>query len=180
MGAAFDAINDDHRALIEAQPVFFVASAPTDGGHVNLSPKGYDTFAVLGPKEVAYADLTGSGAETIAHLRQDGRITVMFCSFDERPAILRLYGHGEALTPDDERYAELAARVPCPVGTRAIVGIDVHRVSSSCGYAVPRMELVAERPRLVEWAEAKGPDELEAYRGRKNARSIDGLPALGR
>ncbi len=179
MGRAHDAIPPPIRELIEAQHLFFVATAPSGaGGHVNLSPKGLDTFAVLGPNEVAYLDLTGSGAETIAHLRDNGRITLMFCTFEGPPNIIRLYGRGEAIAVDDARAEPLLAHFPSHPGARSVIRVDVDRVSASCGYAVPLMTYEDDRSRLTEWAEGKGPDGLRAYRAEKNATSIDGLPAL--
>jgi hypothetical protein len=191
MGKLYPEINQRLRDFIAAQPVFFVATAPClgadgTGGHVNVSPKGYrDTFAVLGPHRVAYLDLTGSGAETIAHLRQNGQITIMFCAFDTRPMILRLYGTGQVVLPDDPAWAGLAEHF-CGqpgIGTahgseRAIIDVAVHRTADSCGYAVPVMELTSERDLLVGWADRKSQADLQAYRAEKNAASIDGLPAL--
>jgi Pyridoxamine 5'-phosphate oxidase len=179
MARAFDEITPQVEELIAAQHLFFVATAPSGTeGHVNVSPKGLDTFAVLGPNEVAYLDLTGSGAETIAHLRDNGRITLMFCTFEGPPNIVRLYGCGEAIPIAEPRARELAERFPDYPGARSIIRVDVERVSTSCGYAVPLMTYVEERSRLVEWAEGKGPDGLTEYRAEKNAVSIDGLPAL--
>jgi hypothetical protein len=179
MARVWDDITDAHREFIGSQAVFFVATAPSgEGGHVNLSPKGYDSFRVLDAHSVAYLDLTGSGAETIAHLRQNGRITVMFCAFVGKPNILRLYGTGTVVLPGDERYAELAAHFPDLPGARAVIRVDVERVSTSCGYAVPFLERGEERPLLKEWAERKGADGLAEYHAEKNLASIDGLPAL--
>lgn len=179
MGRSFDVIPDHLVAWMEQQPIYFVASAPLDaGGHVNVSPKGGDSFRVLGPNAVAYLDLTGSGAETIAHTRENGRLTVMFCSFDEKPNIVRLFGRGEAVLPDDERFPELAARFPANPGTRTVVALDVTKVTSSCGYSVPMMDLVGPRDTLDRWAERKGRDGIVEYWGQKNQTSIDGLPAL--
>ena len=175
--AAFD---DRVAAFMLAQPVFFVGTAPAGGaGHVNVSPKGLaGSFAVLGRQEVAYLDLTGSGAETIAHLRDDGRICLMFCAFEGPPNIVRLHGRGEVLLPDAPRFDDLAARLADHPGRRAVIRVDVDRVSDSCGYAVPRMALEGERQQLVKWARTKGEGGLEEYRRTRNARSIDGLPAL--
>ena len=179
MGRSFDAIPDHLVAWMEEQPIYFVASAPLDAeGHVNVSPKGGDSFRVLGPNAVAYLDLTGSGAETIAHTRENGRLTVMFCSFDEKPNIVRLFGRGEAVLPDDDRFPALAARFPANPGTRSVVTLDVTKVTSSCGYSVPMMDLVGHRDTLDRWAERKGPDGIAEYWGQKNQTSIDGLPAL--
>lgn len=179
MGRSFDAIPDHLVAWMEEQPIYFVASAPLDvDGHVNVSPKGGDSFRVLGPNAVAYLDLTGSGAETIAHTRENGRLTVMFCSFDEKPNIVRLFGRGEAVLPGDDRFPELAARFPANPGTRSVVTLEVSKVTSSCGYSVPMMDLVGHRDTLDRWAERKGPDGIAEYWGQKNQISIDGLPAL--
>jgi hypothetical protein len=159
--------------------VFFVATAPsTPDGHVNLSPKGYDTLRVLGPNEVAYLDLTGSGAETVAHLRDDGRITLLFCAFEGKPQLVRLHGRGEALRPGDDGYERLLSRFPPRRGGRAVIRIDVERVSTSCGYSVPLLAYQGERPTLDEWTERKDDDALASYQETYNSRSIDGLPAL--
>jgi Pyridoxamine 5'-phosphate oxidase len=179
------------RKFIARQPVFFVATAPCltrdgDGGHVNVSPKGYaDTFAVLGPRTVAYLDLTGSGAETIAHLRQNGQITIMFCSFTHETKIVRLYGRGEVVLPGSAGWDELAGQFPRTAdpaveltNQRAIVVVELERIADSCGYAVPEMSLAAERDVLDRWAQKKTAAELVAYRAEKNSVSIDGLPAL--
>lgn len=178
MGRTYDALAPDLVQWIEAQHVFFVATAPTEGGHVNLSPKGYDTFRVLGPREVAYLDLTGSGVETIAHLRSDGRITLMFCAFEGPPRILRLYGRGHVHVPGGGRFEELQGSFGPHAGARAVITIDVHRISSSCGYSLPLLAHQGERPTLDQWAERKGPDGVVDYRRQFNRRSIDGLDAL--
>jgi hypothetical protein len=179
MGKVLEGIAPDLASWIEEQPLFFVATAPSgDDGHVNVSPKGLDTLRVLDDHTVAYLDLTGSGAETIAHLRENGRITLMFCAFSGPPRIVRLHGRGEVLALDDGEGAELARRFPEQPGSRSVIRVAVERVSSSCGYAVPKMDLVEERPTLTQWAARKSHDELVAYRAEKNAASIDGLPAL--
>jgi hypothetical protein len=170
-------ITPELRAFIEAQPVFFVASAPlAAGGHVNLSPKGLDSFRVLSPERVAYLDLTGSGNETAAHLRENGRVTFMFCAFAGPPRILRLYGTGEVVLPGDARWPELEALFPDYPGVRQVVTARIDRVQTSCGFGVPRMEYAGPRDQLIRWAEAKG-EALPRYRAEKNSRSIDGLPA---
>jgi predicted pyridoxine 5'-phosphate oxidase superfamily flavin-nucleotide-binding protein len=179
MGKVFDGIDERLWAWIAAQPMFFVATAPADG-HVNVSPKGYaDTFAVLDDHTVGYLDLTGSGAETIAHLRENGRITVMFCSFTRTPNILRLYGTGRVVTPADADWPDLARRFPVDTpGSRAVIVVSVERIADSCGYAVPYMEPAGEREMLKDWADRKTPEALRAYRTKHNTTSIDGLPAL--
>jgi len=181
MGKTYDGIDDRMAAWLAAQRVFFVATAPLAAeGHVNVSPKGLDSFRVLGPREVAYVDLTGSGAETAAHLRENGRIVLMFCAFEGPPRIVRLHGRGSAIEPGDARFDALAGRLPRRDGMRAVIHVDVTRVADSCGYAVPQMAFRADRDQLPAWTARKQPGELVAYRAEKNARSIDGLPALGR
>lgn len=161
------------------QPMFFVASAPVGAdGHVNLSPKGHDTLRVLGESRVAYLDLTGSGVETIAHLRENGRITLMACAFDGAPRISRVYGRGTVHPVGSAGFDELAPEFPDLPGRRAVIDIDVENVTTSCGYAVPLMDVVSDRDRLLQWAEQKGDGGISAYWGTKNALSIDGLPGI--
>jgi hypothetical protein len=178
MGATHDDIAPDLAAWIHEQPVFFVATAPETGGHVNVSPKGLDSLRVLGPKRVAYLDLTGSGVETIAHLRDNGRVTLMWCAFDGNPRIARVYGRGIVHPLGTPGFDALASCFPELPGRRSIIEIEVDRVSTSCGYAVPVMKLEGPRDRLLDWARAKGDDGLSGYWKSKNARSIDGLPGL--
>ncbi len=178
MGQRYDSIPDHLAAWMAEQPIWFVATAPLAAdGHVNVSPKGEDTFRVIDERTVAYLDLTGSGAETAAHLRENGRLTIMFCSFDRAANIVRLYGRGEAITPDAAEFADLAERFPERLGTRAVIRLHVEAVTTSCGWGVPQMEVVGHRERLAPWAEGKGPDGLAAYQADRNAASIDGLPA---
>jgi hypothetical protein len=161
------------------QPMFFVATAPSGGdGHVNLSPKGYDTFRVLAADRVAYLDLTGSGVETIAHLRENGRVTLMACAFRGNPRISRIYGRGHVHMVGSPEFEGLAPQFPDLPGQRAIIDIEVERVTTSCGYSVPLMDLVEDRERLLDWARAKGDDGVVEYRQQKNALSIDGLPGI--
>jgi hypothetical protein len=183
MAQAFEKIPDEFVDWIEGQPVFFVAMAPVDPGtHVNVSPRGLDTFRVIDANRVAWLDLTGSGVETIAHLKADseagGRITLMFCAFDGPARVVRLYGRGTVHEPGDGAYDGLRRRLPDLPGSRAVVDVAVDRVSSSCGFGVPLMEFVAPRKELVASARRKGPEKMAAYRARKNAASIDGLPGL--
>ena len=179
MSKRHENITPEISAWIREQRVFFVATAPcASDGHINVSPKGGDSFRVLGPLEVVYQDFTGSGAETAAHVRQNGRIVVMFCAFLGPPKIVRLHGHGMVITDEDPRYAELAKLFPANPGTRAFVHIRVDRVSDSCGYAVPLYQFQGQRETLDRWALKKTPEELKAYRATKNRLSIDGLPAL--
>lgn len=183
MGKTYETIDGRIREFVLAQKVFFVATAPSGrDGHVNLSPKGSTgCLAVLDEHRVAYLDYTGSGAETIAHLRDNGRIVLMFCAFDGAPTIVRFHGRGEAVLPGDPRFGDLLAAFggePAP-GLRSVVVVDVARVSDSCGFSVPLMEYVADRDLLARWAERRSPEQLDEYRATRNARSIDGLPALG-
>jgi hypothetical protein len=178
MGKVFESITEELQKFIKKQPMFFVATAPLSAdGHVNLSPKGLDSFRILSPNRVAYLDLTGSGNETSAHITENGRITFMFCAFSGSPMIVRLYGMGRAVLPGTPEWEPLFAHFSAMTGMRQIIVADITRVGTSCGYAVPRMELVKERDTLTKWAEAKGEDTLVKYRQQKNQCSIDGLPA---
>ena len=178
MGKVFDGIDEKLAGWIRAQHLFFVASAPGSGGHVNLSPKGLDSFEILGPRSVAYLDVVGSGAETIAHLRDNGRITLMFCAFEGLPRIVRLHGRGEVIEPGDAEFAALAARVPAYPSTRAIIRAELSRIADSCGYGVPLYQYKGERSQIADWAERKGPEGLRVYQLERNRESLDGLPAL--
>ena len=181
MGKTTERIEDTLAAWLKRQRVFFVATAPlAEGGHVNCSPKGGDSFRILDPLTVAYLDLTGSGAETIAHLRENGRIVIMFCALDGPPMIARLHGRGEVVTPGHHDFASLMAHFPQNPGTRAIIRVRITRVSESCGYGVPFFDYRGERESLDQWAQTQGASKLEEYRQIKNARSIDDLPALDR
>lgn len=177
MAKVFDCITDELQAFIAAQPLFFVASAPLSAaGHINLSPKGLDSFRILSPQRVAYLDLTGSGNETSAHLQENGRITLMFCAFQEPPQILRLYGQGKVFLPGMAAWETLIDQfLPLP-GARQLIVADIDRVQTSCGFGVPLMTPVGQRQTLLQWAKKKGPDKLQAYQQEKNATSIDGLP----
>ena len=177
MAQTFDSISERLREFIEAQHLFFVASAPLAAeGHVNLSPKGMESLRVLSENQVAYLDLTGSGNETSAHLLENGRITLMFCAFEGAPQILRLYGVGRTVLPGSAEWEQLSPKFTLYTGARQIIVVDVQRVHTSCGYAVPLFDFVGQRDTLVRWAEAKGEDELESYKRQKNAASIDCLP----
>ena len=179
MGKVFAEIDDDLRTFIAKQQMFFVASAPLSAdGHVNLSPKGLDTFRILGPTTVAYLDLTGSGVETIAHLRENGRLTVLFCAFAGRPRIVRLQGRGRVVTPEDGEWAKMSAHFPPMPGVRSVIVLEADRISDSCGYGVPLYEFTGHRKQLTEWAIKKGPDGVVEYQAKKNRESIDGLPGL--
>jgi hypothetical protein len=191
MGKVFEGIDEKLERWISDQQLFFVATAPSaDEGHVNCSPKGpIESLRVLGPRRVAYLDLVGSGAETIAHLRENGRIVVMLCAFAGPPRIVRLHGRGRYVLAGDPEFEELSAafeiRDAYTTGPaqRSVVVVDLERISDSCGYGVPLMAPAGDRPQQALWVErtlAKGgPGAIAAYRARYNARSIDGLPALG-
>jgi Pyridoxamine 5'-phosphate oxidase len=179
MAKEFSRLDESLREFIDSQALFFVATAPSEGGRINLSPKGYqDTFAVLDDHTVAYLDLFGSGVETIAHLRDNGRITLMFCSFTRNSRILRLFGTGRVVRPDDAEFPGLLAHFGDQhAGIRAAIVIGVERIADACGYAVPYYELVDERP-VLDKAHAKASDEKWAGAVARNQHSIDGLPAL--
>lgn len=180
MGKVFDAIDDATRRFIEKQRMFFVATAPrADDGHVNVSPKGIEgTFVVLAPKRVAYLDFVGSGVETIAHLKENGRITLMFTALEGAPKTVRLYGRGTPIERAAPGFDEAAAPFEVGPSARAVIVVDVDRVAHSCGYGVPLYTFEGERSQLGAWAERKGPDGIRAYAREKNALSIDGLEGL--
>ncbi len=182
MGRTYDLIDPRLADWLLNQPVFFVATAPlTADGHVNCSPKrNRDEFLVLGDHRVAYLDQTGSGVETIAHLTENGRIVLMFCSFDGPPRIVRLHGRGRARRPGEAEFEQLADRFPGgrDTGVRAIIVVDTERISDSCGYGVPLMPFDQHRPTMDEWAQRKGPDGVVRYWAEKNSTSLDGLPGV--
>jgi len=186
VGRTYDAIDASMQQWLNQQPMFFVATAPDDSaGHVNLSPKGgAGVFRVLGPNQVAYVDLVGSGVETVAHLQENGRIVVMFCAFTGPPKIVRFHGHGRAVPEDDPKYAALLAKFSLdddqrPLA-RGVVVVHVTRISDSCGFGVPRMEVVADRDQLLRWSENQQAKNGAAWKSRymaaNNLKSIDGLP----
>jgi hypothetical protein len=178
MSARHEGITDDLARFIVKQPLFFVATAPlAAGGHVNLSPKGLDCFRMLSPQHVAYLDLTGSGNETSAHLAENGRITFMFCAFQGPPRILRLYGRGKTVLPGEDGWQSLRSNFPGHPGARQIIVADIHRVQTSCGFAVPLMDYVSQRDTLLDWADKKGSDGVARYQREHNRASLDGLPA---
>ena len=177
MAKSFTGLQDHQITFVEKQKMFFVATAPLSAeGHINLSPKGFDCFRVLSPTRVAYMDMIGSGNETAAHTLENGRITFMFCAFDGPPNILRLYGNGYAVLPGDAEWAELSSYFTLQLSTRQIIVADIHEVRKSCGFGVPLYEHLGERDHAQKWAEAKGPEGLEAYQQEKNLVSLDGLP----
>jgi hypothetical protein len=177
MGHTFKTISKDLRHWVGEQRVFFVGTAPLAGdGHVNCSPKGGDTLRIMGERELAYLDLTGSGVETIAHLQENGRIVVMLCAFSGAPRIVRFHGKGEVIYPKDGRFQLLRTHFAAVPGVRSIIHVVVDRISDSCGMSVPYFDYVGHRPQLDDWAKRKGEAGLEEYRREKNQKSIDGLP----
>lgn len=179
MGKIHSEIDERLANWIQSQHVFFVATAPlAPEGNLNLSPKGLDSFRILGPRTVAYLDLIGSGVETIAHLRENGRIILTFCAFQGPPSILRLHGSGRVIEPNAAGFPELAAQFPHYEATRAIIVVDVTRISNSCGFGVPLLKHEGERDQHFRWAQKKGAEGLKTYKQEKNRCSIDGLPGL--
>jgi hypothetical protein len=177
MAKVFDYITDELQRFIARQQVFFVATAPLSAaGHVNISPKGLDSFRILSPNRVTYLDLTGSGNETSAHLHENGRITFMFCAFQGAPLILRLYGQGQTILPTSPEWEALLSHFSDMPGIRQLVVADIDRVQTSCGSGVPLYDYQAQRQVMLQWAEKKGPDGLQQYHRQKNLISIDGLP----
>ena len=179
MGNISSTIDDSARKFIEAQPLFFVGSAPLDSdGHINVSPKGLDTLRILGPRNIAYLDLTGSGIETVSHLKENGRIVLMFCAFQGPPKILRVHGRGTVVEPEQPEFPDLAAHFPEFEGTRAIILVEIARISDSCGFGVPLLHYEGERTQLTAWSGKLGPEGLKKYRQEKNQQSIDSIPGL--
>lgn len=187
MGRIYEVLDASLIEWIERQHLFFTATAPGDSGHVNCSPKGLDTLRVLGPLSVAYLDFTGSGVETIAHLRDNGRIVLMFCAFQGPPKILRIHGRGTPIQADDPRFEGLLQHFlplepPMPASARSIICVDVDRIADSCGYGVPLMRFEGDRSQLPAWTgnrlKKHGPDAILQYQTEKNLTSIDDLPGL--
>lgn len=176
MADFYEELSDQLIEFINAQHIYFTATAPNEG-RINLSPKGMDTFRCIDKRTVAYLDLTGSGNETSAHLSQNGRMTIMFCSFTRKPLILRLYGQGRVIHPDDLEWPDLLSRFEDFPGIRQIIVLSIDSLQTSCGYAVPEFELKEIRPTLIKWAENKGEDGVKSYHRDKNQVSIDGLPS---
>jgi hypothetical protein len=176
MGKLYESITPELQKWLADQNVFFVATSPlAHDAHVNCSPKGGDTFRVLGDRQVAYLDLTGSGIETAAHLQENGRIVLMFCAFSGPPNIVRLHGKGKVIYPSDSDFPGLKQRFPEHTGVRAIIRVAVTRISDSCGHGVPLMNFVTRRDLIEKWSRTKGPQELAEYRAAKNSFSIDGV-----
>lgn len=178
MGKIYESIDESLASWIERQKVFFVSTAPlAAAGRINCSPKGLDAFRILSPHQVAYADLNGSGIETAAHLRENGRILIMFCAFEGPPNIVRLHGTGRYHESGSDRHEALKAQFDID-GLRGIVEIDVTRISDSCGYGVPKYDFVEQRSALEKWSGKKSPAEIADYQANNNQQSIDGLPGL--
>lgn len=176
MGKRSNLLSPQQIDWIEQQKLFFVATAPLSAsGHVNCSPKGMDTFRILNPTEVIYLDFNGSGIETVAHLRENGRIVIMFCAFEGPPKIVRLHGTGTVITSGAE-FDLLCGRFPAYRGIRSIIRVALTDVGDSCGYGVPRFDYVGERDTLARWTDSKTDAELAQYRREKNSTSCDGLP----
>jgi hypothetical protein len=181
VGKTYAALDASQQAFIEMQHMFFVATAPSGPeGHVNCSPKGLNSFRIVDSANVMYLDYVGSGIETVAHVRQNGRIVIMFCAFEGPPKILRLHGRATVLEPCDAEFTEHLAQfeAPQPQGIRSIIRINLTRISDSCGFGVPQYRYEGQRDQLQRWAERKGNEGLVRYKKEKNAVSIDGLPGL--
>ena len=179
MSKLYEAIDDSVRQFIESQPVFFVGTAPLGReGHVNVSPKGLDTLRILGPQTIAYLDLTGSGIETVSHLKENGRIVLMLCAFQGPPRILRVHGRGRVVEPGEAEFEALASHFPDLEGKRAVIIVEISRIADSCGFGVPLLKFEAQRNQLAAWASRLGPEKMAAYRREKNLKSIDGTRGL--
>jgi len=179
VGKLYEEITPEIVGWIQEQHLFFVSTAPLSGdGHINCSPKGLNAFRILGPRTVAYLDLTGSGAETIAHLRENGRIAFMFCAMSGLPKIVRFHGTAKVVTAASPQWPELRDRFPAYHGARSIILAEITRISDSCGFGVPQFEYLSDRETLPRWAETRGEEGLKVYRQEKNRLSIDGLPAV--
>lgn len=179
MGKTYERIDERLREFIEQQPLFFVATAPlAEDGLLNLSPKGLDTLRILDERTVAYLDLTGSGVETIAHLKENGRCVMMFCAFEGRPMILRLHGRGEVLETGEADFEDLLPLFPELPGTRSIIRIAVDRIADSCGWGVPLMNFEGDRDQLLRYADQIGDEGIRDAQQKGNMASLDGLPGL--
>ena len=179
MGKVFEAIDPKIENWISRQQMFFVATAPSgDEGLINCSPKGLDTLRVLGPHDIAYLDLGGSGVETIAHLKQNGRMVLMMCAFEGPPKIIRFYGTGTAVEPGDDGFEELLAHFPDFAMPRAVIRLSITRIADSCGYGVPRYQHEGKRDAMENWVASKTEQEMLDYRKQNNSTSLDGLPGI--
>ncbi|MBT5876875.1 MAG: pyridoxamine 5'-phosphate oxidase family protein [Candidatus Latescibacteria bacterium] len=175
MADFYEELSEELIEFMNTQHIYFTATVPNDG-RINLSPKGMDTFRCIDSRTVAYLDLTGSGNETSAHLSQNGRMTIMFCSFTRKPLILRLYGQGRVIHPGDSEWPDMVSRFENLPGIRQIIALSIDSLQTSCGYGVPEFDLKEIRPTLIKWAENKGEDGVKSYQRDRNQVSIDGLP----
>ncbi len=175
MGKLLYELTDELIEFIGYQKIFFVGTATADS-RISLSPKGMDSFRVLNKKRVVWMNMTGSGNETSAHVQDDGRMTIMFCSFDEKPLILRLYGKAEVIHHSDRDWQNLVGLFPDFSGARQIFDLSIESLQTSCGFGVPRFEYVEERKTLVEWTEKRSVNEIHEYWKKNNTVSIDGIP----
>jgi len=176
MSELFEALDERLTEFIENQKVYFVATAPSDGEHINLSPKGLDSLKVVNPTQVAWLNLTGSGNESAAHVLENGRMTLMFCSFEKQPLILRLYGTARVIHPRDKQWSDFYPMFTPSVSARQIFVLDISRVQTSCGFAVPFFDFAGERDTLTKWAESRSESDIEEYWEKKNQTSLDGMP----
>lgn len=179
MGKTYDSIDDSVSKFIRGQQMFFVATAPLAAdGSINLSPKGLDSLRILDERTVAYADMAGSGIETVAHLKENGRIVIMFCAFQGPPKIFRLHGRGEVIDPQHPDFSALERSFPAYTGLRCFIRVRCDRISDSCGFGVPLFAYQGQRSQLVDWAASKSIEDLREYQHRMNRTSIDGLPGI--
>jgi hypothetical protein len=180
MGKIYESIDEKLKQWLWAQKVFFVATAPlSPEGHVNCSPKDGESFRIIDERTVAYLDLTGSGVETIAHVKENERIVLMFCAFAGAPKIVRLHGHGKVIEPNHPEFDQLRAIFPSKAGIRSLIKVDLNRISDSCGYGVPLYDFRGHRSQLENWADHKGEESLAEYRLKYNSQSIDQLEGMG-
>ena len=178
MGKAYQEIDERISRWVARQKLFFVATAPQGDGLLNCSPKGMDGLRILDPHTLVYADVGGSGIETVAHLRENGRIVIMLCAFDGPPKIFRFYGRGHVVEPGDARFEELSGHFPHLPSLRNLILVDVHTIRDSCGYGVPLYDYKDERDSMQNWIDSKTEEEMLEYRRTKNRVSLDGLPGL--
>jgi hypothetical protein len=180
MGKTFESIDDSILEWMSKQKMFFVGTAPmSENGKINLSPKGHDSLRVIDGNTLAYLDYGGSGIETIAHLRENGRIVIMMCAFEGPPKIFRFYGTGQVVTPLDSEFSELSSLFDIPgIGIRAVIQVNLTRIQDSCGYGVPNYEYQAQRESSQNWTKKRGVDDIRNYQAKNNQQSLDGIPAI--
>jgi hypothetical protein len=179
MGKEYTEIDEGIQRWMARQHMFFVSTSPLQSdGHINCSPKGLESLIVLGPRRLAYLDVGGSGIETVAHVKENGRITIMLCAFDGPPNIFRFYGRGKVIEPHEENFAALVEKFPKHPSVRNIIIIDVDRIMDSCGFGVPLYKFQKHRDSLSNYAKDKTESDLQNYRRQRNAKSLDGLKGL--